>query len=937
MQHRLWVVAVAAATAGQAMAGELPLYEAAPAWVEVVPLPTLASFDGAPPMLLSYDVQQRVEGDRLWTYVDTASHAGAAEMLNQLSSVILSWAPDKGDLRIHELTIRRGDQTIDALAGDKRLEILRREQNLEALEVSGILTATMAIQDVRVGDIVRLRYSITMKDAALGGHVQGITSLPAAPLRMGPGRFRLAWDKRSKLQWKLHADKPEQVQERSMGDLKLVDIALPMAKQPDMPADAPTRYRHPPLIEMSSFASWAEVSKIFAPLYASKGLIEGDAPLRAELAKLRALPGTQRQRAAAALRLVQDDIRYLAIGMDGGNYVPQSPSRTWSLRYGDCKAKTLLLLSLLHGLGIEAEAVMAHASAGDAVNQRLPSASAFNHVLVRATIDGETLWLDGTGSGTRLADLGNTPLLGLVLPIRAEGADPIPVVTHADAQPSFELSVTADESGSVKLPSPFEAVGVMRGPTSAAFNLRIAQMDKAQRDDLVRSIFTNGLGEGQFSDLSIETDADAATITMKARGIRTSPWYWSANRFRRQVGDIVGGLTFEPDRSRAAWLDIPVQTPAPVGTRYHLRLRLPEGGKGYVLEGDAAMRQTIAGRDLRRETTLRDGLLEIDERIDATGVEIAAAQIPDERDRLATAQAVSPVLVAPVKPRHIWEVSREQLARWPQVKLSEEIFASAIAQEPDEASKVDGYSSRARFRRWTGDLPGALSDLDKAIAIAGAEPLYLQRAAVRLGLKDLDGATADARLARQLNPSSFAAISTLAEYLARAGKLDEGLALIEPRIAIGGDTRDNYRTLKASLLGTYGDPAKAVALLDAHIVEKPGMATLMNLRCWVKASRAVMLDSARQDCTRAVEISEASGSALDSRAMLWFRLEHYEQALQDLDAALLQEPDAAASHFLRGIILHRLGRKGEGDAELAAAERIRPLIDQEYARFGIRP
>ena len=35
--------------------------------------------------------------------------------------------------------------------------------------------------------------------------------------------------------------------------------------------------------------------------------------------------------------------------------------------------------------------------------------SALDHVLVRATIGGETLWLDGTGSGARYEDLRDTP------------------------------------------------------------------------------------------------------------------------------------------------------------------------------------------------------------------------------------------------------------------------------------------------------------------------------------------------------------------------------------------------------------------------------------------------------------------------------------------------------------------------------------------------
>jgi transglutaminase-like putative cysteine protease len=49
-------------------------------------------------------------------------------------------------------------------------------------------------------------------------------------------------------------------------------------------------------------------------------------------------------RAEAALALVQDRVRYVALAMGAGGYVPADAAETWSRRYGDCKGKTALLL-----------------------------------------------------------------------------------------------------------------------------------------------------------------------------------------------------------------------------------------------------------------------------------------------------------------------------------------------------------------------------------------------------------------------------------------------------------------------------------------------------------------------------------------------------------------------------------------------------------------
>ncbi len=120
-------------------------------------------------------------------------------------------------------------------------------------------------------------------------------------------------------------------------------------------------------------------------------------PLRQEAARIAAAHAKPLDRAAAALKLVQQDIRYIYVGLNGGNLTPASADETWQRRYGDCKGKTALLLALLRELGIEAEPVLVNSNgADDGFDQRLAGPQLFDHVLVRAHIDGATYWLDGT-------------------------------------------------------------------------------------------------------------------------------------------------------------------------------------------------------------------------------------------------------------------------------------------------------------------------------------------------------------------------------------------------------------------------------------------------------------------------------------------------------------------------------------------------------------
>ncbi len=220
--------------------------------------------------------------------------------------------------------------------------------------------------------MLHLSYSTTEKDATLKGNVQAFALLPTEPLRIQFARSRLIWPQDVDIRWKANIG-GAQPAVTTAGGYRELTIALPLAKPAEMPADAPARFRRPPMLEATSFDSWNTISKVMAPLYATDGLVAAGSPLAGEIAKIKAAETDPLKRTALALQLVQGKIRYLFKGMEGGNYVPQTPTQTWNLRYGDCKAKTLLLLAILHELGIEAEPVLASSQLGDLLQDRLPT------------------------------------------------------------------------------------------------------------------------------------------------------------------------------------------------------------------------------------------------------------------------------------------------------------------------------------------------------------------------------------------------------------------------------------------------------------------------------------------------------------------------------------------------------------------------------------
>src|SRR3569623_299535 len=914
-----------------AHASETPRYVPAPDWVKPAPPVDPAKLGDDAPIALVSDTQQRFDAGEVWTYREPAMRAVSDAALARIGTVKLAWYPDHGDLVVHRVDILRGGERIDLLTAGSRFTVLRREQQLEQLQIDGMLTAPLAVEGLRVGDGLDIAYSPTNRDPALKGNVQAIAGLAIAPLKTGYVGTRLLWRDGTDLHWRLYPTgaTPVLTDKGGWHELTLTGV---VPKQPELPADAPLRYRKPPVIEASSFADWASVSKVMAPLYATDGLIAPGSPLAAEIDRIAAAESDPLKRAALALALVQGKVRYLYKGLEGGNYVPQTPAQTWALRYGDCKAMTLLLLAILHGLKIEAEPVLANIELGDLVSERLPSAGAFNHVLVHARVGSEELWLDGTDRGAHLEDIHDIPPFHWVLPLRTAGAGLLAVPLRPRTRPDTVAVVDIDESVGIDLPAPFTASLTARGASADSLRTLSAQGNKDDRDRMA-SLAANGVvGSSFVASHTLTFDAPAGTATLTIKGVTFQKWAHEDKRYRTTLDRSVRTRRFSADRSRPAWKYIPVATGRPHYSVSTTRIHLPGGGTGFTLDGDQTLDETIAGTRLQRSTTLAGGVVTVEDRVQETGAEIAPADIVGELARLATAQRrllrLSSAIGYPAPWAAIMAARRTH-----QLDATLALITAAIANKPDEAGP---YLARASFQMGTFARRGAIADFDRALAIAATPEAYLRRSAAHDALGQAALALADAPAALDLDPGSQNALARVAWLEADQGHKDAAVALVQPRIDEGGKDKASYMLTKANVLAQGGDRDGAIAALDAAIEASPGNPTLLNMRCWLKGTLNTSLDTALKDCTQSIELGSSAVSALDSRAMVYFRLNRFDDALTDLNAALDLNPALAASLFMRGVIHKRQGDKA-GDADLAAARLISPRVDRDYAKYGITP
>ena len=920
---------IALALSSPAWAGEKPLYAPAPAWVLPAPPPDPAKLGTDAPVTIVLDVQERLEDGQTWTYRETVERAASTQVLGRIGTITIPWQPQHGDLIVHKIEIVRGSEHIDLIKGGTPFTVLRREQQLNQRILDGVLTATMPVEGLRVGDLLRVAVSTTLKDATLKGRVQSNAPLVFEPVRIGYARSRILWPTGADVRWQ-SGDGVARTPVETNG-YKELTVTGPLPKLPDFPNDAPLRYRPFPLIEASSFSGWADVATVMAPLYGTNGLIAPGSALDDEVAKIAATDKDPLHRAAAALRLVQDKLRYQLVALGAGNYVPQSPADSWSLRYGDCKAKTLLLLAILHKLGIEAEPALASLSAGGLVPKRLPAAAAFDHVLVKAIVDGETLWLDGTGAGARFADIHDTPPLGWVLPLRASGADLLKVDTRVPTRPDLTATLDLDQSAGTKLPALFKASVMVRGALAESIRLSSAQASKDELEQLAANALNPFVADATIGNYAFAFDEAAGTATINASGLSWQPWARDNERWKLSLDKVIDGTGFAPDRSRPAWREIPVWGGQPRGVTLTTRVTLPDRGAGFKIEGNPTLKIAVAGSNIDRRASLTAGVFITETRGDSPGTEIPASAIAVERRRLADLKAQPLRVVAPDPVPAYWQQVDEARRR----KLIAPIIAVLTKRIADKPDKAERYAARAWVLAQMFDRTAAIADLTKAISIEPSADLYLRRSALYYALADNKAALADATSARDLEPESIEAITRMASAEADSGDRAGALTLLQDRIDVGGETKPALIGAKAQIQADGGDRTAAFATLDAAIAEFPGNTSLLNARCWIKGLTNTALDTALKDCTKAIELSDSTTGALDSRALAYFRMGRSDDALTDLEAVLKQTPDQAASLYLRGLIRLRTGNATGAAMDMKGAKIIWPRVAETYVRYGV--
>ena len=402
-----------------------------------------------------------------------------------VGNLTLTWQPGTGGITVHYLRLIRGGQTSDVLASTKFV-ILQREAQLEQSVLTGQRTATLQVPGLQVGDEITLAVTLDRRDAGFNGRVADFMQFPVVGTP-GAYRFRLTWPTNHPLEWRASKDMP-QLETHSVSGETTLDAMLRDPSGAIPTEGAPVRYNFRRLVEYSDFGGWPDVSRQLSPMFERAATLGAASPIKVEAAAIATRTKDPTERAQAALQLVEDHVRYVFIPLNGSGYIPANADDTWQRRFGDCKAKTVLLVAVLRELGIEAEPALVNSHGGDGLEGRLPGPRLFDHVVVRAIVAGKVVWLDSTRVGDRFLD--NLPVLyRWALPLTASGETLERVPPNDGGYPNLTELVDIDASSGLDHDAHVRIRNIIRGDEAFVIRTQLAAMTKDDADRALKALW----------------------------------------------------------------------------------------------------------------------------------------------------------------------------------------------------------------------------------------------------------------------------------------------------------------------------------------------------------------------------------------------------------------------------------------------------------------
>lgn len=392
--------------------------EKEPSWVKLLKIPEnseVKKYDVSSGYYLSLaDYQINLEENAFYSHEvsNVVSYSG----ITKASQISATYDSSYQKLKIHHLFIWRTGIKMDRTS-ELNFKILNNEYELDQGIYMGLITVYCNLNDIRKDDQIDFSYTLIGKNPIFKEHKYLFLPIETSnPIDLYS--IRVLYSRFKEYNYKCVGENSLSCVTNSiLGNYRELELVQTNTKPILVENNIPSWLIPYRFFTLTSFKSWKEVNIWAQDVFALK-----KPPVINQVFK-EIFNGneTRDEKINKLINYVQDDIRYMGMESGIGSIKPFPPEQVIKQRFGDCKDKSLLLVSLLKQIGIEqAYPALVNTYLRNETNKQFPSGEIFNHCIVNFIVDSVNYWVDptitqqgGNYKNISIAEYGKALIIGL--------------------------------------------------------------------------------------------------------------------------------------------------------------------------------------------------------------------------------------------------------------------------------------------------------------------------------------------------------------------------------------------------------------------------------------------------------------------------------------------------------------------------------------------
>ena len=339
-----------------------------------------------------FEEELNVEKDEIYHHLIRSIISN--EGVQAASNISIDFNPDYEQLSFDKIIVWRDGKPIDKL-NKSAFKVVASEQDLSMFIYNGNYSAYLILDDIRKGDRIEYSYTLTgsnpiyCKKFFFNFYEQSQDPI-------GCLHYYITCPKNRNLNFRYFNNATEPTK-TEIGNNTIYEWSLTNIKGVKLNANSPAWFNPFQHVQISEYKDWGEVIDWAYKINTPEEKLGGNLGKR-----LAELEGKYHNNDSGLFRaivdIVQNEVRYMGVEIGTYSQKANSPEKVYNQRYGDCKDKALLLVSMLRSVGIKADMAYVNTIKRKHIEEDYPSPNSFNHSIAVAHLYNKDIWVDATHS-----------------------------------------------------------------------------------------------------------------------------------------------------------------------------------------------------------------------------------------------------------------------------------------------------------------------------------------------------------------------------------------------------------------------------------------------------------------------------------------------------------------------------------------------------------